>query len=156
MLMTLPGTATLYQGDEIGQGLGPGGDPPFDRFGRDVFRHPMQWDAMPRGGFSTAEPWLPLTDPAERNVADQRADPNSLLHFWRELIKLRRELGSGFRIVDLDPSLVAYERGDMLVVINAGEDVQVVPPGEAVFATSDAVSQSRKLAPGDGALISPA
>jgi glycosidase len=156
LLMTLPGTATLYQGDEIGQGMGPGGNPPFDRFGRDIFRHPMQWDATPRGGFSTAEPWLPLTDPGERNVSDQRADPGSLLHFWRELIEVRRDLGPGFRLVESEPGLVAYERGSMLVVINAGDEPRVVPPGEAVLATSDAASQSRKLAPGDGVLLLPA
>ena len=71
MLMTLPGTATLYQGDEIGQGMGPGGDPPYDRMGRDVFRHPMQWDATRGGGFSDAEPWLPV----DRRGGTQRGRP---------------------------------------------------------------------------------
>ena len=41
----LPGTAFIYQGDEIGMADGPGADPPFDRAGRDRHRHPMQWDA---------------------------------------------------------------------------------------------------------------
>jgi alpha-glucosidase len=100
-----------------------------------------------------AEPWLPLTDPAERNVADQRADPGSLLHFWRELIEVRRDLGPGFRLVESEPGLVAYERGSMLVAINAGDEPRVVPPGEAVLATSDAVSQNRSLDPGDGVLL---
>ena len=45
LLLTLPGPAFLYQGDEIGQGEGPRGERRYDRAGRDRFRHPMQWDA---------------------------------------------------------------------------------------------------------------
>ena len=63
LLLTLPGTAFLYQGDEIGQADGPGGEREFDRAGRDRFRHPMQWDASPGGGFTDGEPWLPLVEP---------------------------------------------------------------------------------------------
>ena len=65
--------------------------------GRDRHRHPMQWDASPSGGFTTGEPWLPLVDPAQRNVADQRDDPGSMLSLVRELIALRRELGGRLR-----------------------------------------------------------
>src|SRR5919206_2109167 len=67
LLLTLPGPAFLYQGDEIGQGEGPPGETRFDRAGRDRHRHPMQWDGSPAGGFTTGEPWLPLVDPARRN-----------------------------------------------------------------------------------------
>jgi alpha-glucosidase len=154
LLMTLPGTATLYQGDEIGQGMGPGGDPPYDRVGRDVFRHPMQWDGTRRAGFSAAEPWLPLTDPADRNVADQRDDPGSLLSFWRELIALRRDLAPGFRMLESDPGVISYERGDNVAAVNAGDAPAVVPPGDVVLATSADVSQTRILRPGDGVLLS--
>ncbi len=45
LLLTLPGTAFVYQGDEIGQANGPGVVPPYDRAGRDGLRHPMAWDA---------------------------------------------------------------------------------------------------------------
>jgi alpha-glucosidase len=89
LLLSLPGMAFLYQGDEIGLGEGPGTDPPFDRAGRDRFRHPMQWDGSPTAGFTDGEPWLPLVDPGERNVADQRGDPDSYLTFVRELIRRR-------------------------------------------------------------------
>jgi alpha-glucosidase len=153
LLMTLPGTATLYQGDEIGQRIGSGGDPPYDRFGRDVFRHPMQWDGTRQGGFSSATPWLPLTDPAERNVADQRNDPGSLLSFWRELIALRRELAPGMRMIESDPGVIAYERGDKVVAINAGDEAAVVPEGEVLLATSDAAAQGGRVAPGGGVLL---
>ena len=52
LLLTLPGAAFVYQGEEIGMADGPGADPPFDRAGRDGARHPMQWDASRHGGFS--------------------------------------------------------------------------------------------------------
>src|SRR5437762_1787264 len=99
MLLTLPGTAFIYQGDEIGMLNGPGGSPPNDRVGRDSFRHPTQWDASPGGGFTAGTSWLPTVDARGRNVADQSADEGSLLNLFKELIALRRELGGGFRML---------------------------------------------------------
>jgi alpha-glucosidase len=118
LLLTLPGPAFLYQGDEIAQGEGPPGEARFDRAGRDRHRHPMQWDPSPRGGFTTGEPWLPLVDPPRRNVADQRDDPASMLTLVRELIALRRELGDGFELLDAGEGVVAFRRGDHTVAIN--------------------------------------
>ena len=106
LLLTLPGSAFVYQGDEIGMGNGPGAKPPRDRVGRDSFRHPMQWDGSAGGGFTTGTPWLPLDDPAVRNVADQRGDPGSLLSFYRDLIALRRTLPAPFEAVDDIPGVV--------------------------------------------------
>jgi glycosidase len=93
LLLTLPGTAFVYQGEEIGMADGPGATPPIDRAGRDGARHPMQWDRSPSGGFTTGAPWLPAVDPEERNVADQRDDPDSLLNLYRDLIARRRRHG---------------------------------------------------------------
>ncbi len=90
LLLTLPGTAFLYQGDEIGQADGPGGEREFDRAGRDRFRHPMQWDASPGGGFSDGEPWLPLVEPERHNVEAERDDPDSMLTLVRRLIRRAR------------------------------------------------------------------
>ena len=92
LLLSLPGAAFVYQGDEIGLADGPGADPPFDRAGRDRHRHPMQWGAAPNGGFTTGNPWLPVVDPERRNVELQRGDPNSLLEHYRSLISRRRKL----------------------------------------------------------------
>jgi len=91
LLLSLPGTAFIYQGDEIGLADGPGADPPSDRAGRDRHRHPMQWDATPNGGFTTGTPWLPPVDPERRNVEAQRGDPASLLEHYRDLISRRPE-----------------------------------------------------------------
>jgi alpha-glucosidase len=93
LLLTLPGTAFVYQGEEIGMADGPGATPPIDRAGRDGARHPMQWDRSASGGFTTGTPWLPAVDPEERNVADQRDDPDSVLNLYRDLIARRRRHG---------------------------------------------------------------
>src|SRR4029077_11227501 len=58
LLLTLPGAAFVYKGDNSAQQNAPGADPPFDRAGRDGLRHPMAWDASPTGGFTTGQPWL--------------------------------------------------------------------------------------------------
>jgi alpha-glucosidase len=137
LLLTLPGTAFIYQGDEIGLANGPGASPPFDRLYRDMFRHPMQWDSSARGGFTTGEPWLSLTDPAERNVADQREDADSLLQLYRELISIRRTLGEGFRFIASDEGVLAYERGQHTIALNLTDGPCSAPPGEVVIATHD-------------------
>jgi alpha-glucosidase len=65
------------------------------RFGRDRARTPMQWTAGPNAGFSPAgvETWLPV-NPNYRsgiNVSDQRDDPDSMLEFYRGLLRVRKE-----------------------------------------------------------------
>jgi alpha-glucosidase len=137
LLLTLPGVAFVYQGDELGLANGPGHEPPFDRAGRDRLRHPMQWDASPNGGFTTGEPWLPLVDPAERNVEAQRGEPGSLLELYRELLTLRRPLGDGFRLLEAEPGVVAFERGGHTVAVNTTGAPRTAPPGEPVLATHD-------------------
>jgi alpha-glucosidase len=153
MLLTLPGPAFLYQGDEIGQGDGPPGESRFDRAGRDRFRHPMQWDGSRGGGFSTGEPWLPPVDPAERNVEAQRDDPDSTLSLTRKLIALRRELGDGFELLDAADGVVAYRRGDHTVAVNTTAQPRRVPlRGEARLATVHGALRSDTLAPHAGAV----
>jgi alpha-glucosidase len=89
LLLTLPGTAFLYQGDEIGMENGP--DAGGDRFGRDSYRVPVRWD----------------------RVEAQRADPGSLLNTTRQLIARRRALDGPLEFLD-DPrdDVLAYRRGE--------------------------------------------
>jgi len=61
---------------------------------RDHSRQPIPWDASkPHAGFSECEgkTWSPMnTDAALCNVVSQEQDPSSVLNFWRQMLKLRR------------------------------------------------------------------
>jgi alpha-glucosidase len=154
LLLTLPGVSFLYQGDEIGLGEGPGAEPPFDRAGRDRYRHPMQWDPSPSGGFTTGEPWLPPVDPAQRNVADQRGDPGSILALCRRLIALRRDLGPGLDFLDAAEGVLAYERGGHVVAINTTADRLPAPDGTPLLETHGGALREGLLAGHEGVLLS--
>lgn len=65
------------------------------RSSRDSARTPMQWDGGAYAGFSTREPWFYVNQNyTEINVARQEADPNSLLHFYRRAVALRKALSA--------------------------------------------------------------
>lgn len=90
MFLSLPGAPIIYYGDEIGMGDNiwlP------DRHG---CRTPMQWDASPNAGFSTAvTTYYPVIDDdlfgyQQVNVAAQEDDPNSYLNRIRFLLKTRQ------------------------------------------------------------------
>jgi alpha-glucosidase len=153
MLLTLPGPAFLYQGDEIGLGDAPAGEPGLDRFGRDRYRHPMQWDASPTGGFTDGEPWLPAVDPEATNVEAQREDPRSTLSLVRDLLTLRRLLGEGLELIDAAPGVLAYRRGDHGVAINTTPEDRPSPlGGELVLETEPGALRDRVLAAHAGAI----
>ena len=62
---------------------------------RDSARTPVQWSAEENAGFTTGKPWFYVNENyKEINVADQEKDENSVLNFYREAIKLRKELSS--------------------------------------------------------------
>jgi alpha-glucosidase len=151
LLLTLPGTSFLYQGDELGQHDGPPGESRADRAGRDRFRHPMQWDGTPTGGFTTGRPWLPPVDPAQRNVEDQEGDPRSMLSLVRELVAIRRRLGPGLQMRDAAPGLLAYARGGHVVALNTTAEPRPAPvASEVVIATEAEALSDVTLAPHAG------
>jgi alpha-glucosidase len=91
LLLGLRGTPFLYMGEELGL---EDADVPEERAvdpgGRDGCRAPIPWTRSPGHGWR-AEPWLPFGPDAEaRSVEAQRADPASLLHLYRRLIRARR------------------------------------------------------------------
>ncbi|NOJ38441.1 DUF3459 domain-containing protein [Bradyrhizobium sp. WSM 1791] len=100
LLMTIRGTPFLFAGDEIGSEqvkIPPEKiQDPFEKLvkgfdlNRDPERAPLRWDDTARGGFTTGEPWLPLSEDRSRNIEAQRRDARSLLNLYRELIALRR------------------------------------------------------------------
>jgi alpha-glucosidase len=145
LLLTLRGTPTMYNGDEIGmhdvdippelvqdpQELGV----PGIGLGRDPERTPMQWDASPNAGFTSGTPWLPLADDYEHvNVAVERDDPYSMLALYQRLIALRRtsralEIGS-YTPVPAGGDLLAYIRAAgaqrFLIALNLGSQEQTL------------------------------
>jgi alpha-glucosidase len=155
LLLTLPGVAFLYQGDEIAQREGPPGETRHDRAGRDRYRHPMQWSRDERGGFTTGEPWLPLVDPQLHNVEDQRDDPESMLSLVRELIALRRTLADGLHLLEAAPGVLAYERGEHTVAVNTTRDERPAPVrGKVVVETEPGALREGRLAPHAGVVAS--
>lgn len=123
ILLTSPGVPFIYYGEEIGmQGSKPD----------ENIRRPMQWSGDSyRTGFTTGTPWrAPFTDFEERNVAQQMADPDSLLNHYRALIHLRHEhdalrLGDWTQI-DANPgrvyaSLRQVDDQILLVLINLSD-----------------------------------
>ncbi|WP_434650633.1 maltose alpha-D-glucosyltransferase [Pseudomonas sp. D1-2] len=117
LLLSMPGTPTLYYGDEIGMGdniyLGD----------RDGVRTPMQWSIDRNGGFSRADPASlvlpPIMDPQygylSVNVETQSGDPHSLLNWTRRMLAVRKQskaFGRG-TLKMLSPSnrrILAYTR----------------------------------------------
>src|SRR5579864_1203812 len=127
-LLSLRGACILYQGDEIG--LEAPSVPPDkrrDMAGRDPCRTPMVWNGDEGAGFTEpgVEPWLPIGS-RERNVADQKDDPDSILALTRDLIDLRRHRGllrGAYTPVDAPAGVWAFRRdGGALVALNLGDD----------------------------------
>jgi alpha-glucosidase len=153
VLLTLPGPAFLYQGDEIGLADGPGAERVYDRAGRDRFRHPMQWDASPSGGFTSGEAWLPPVDPESTNVEAQREDPRSTLSLVRDLIRLRKLLVGGLELLDTASGVLAYRRGDHTVVVNTTAEERSAPTtGEVILETRPGALRGRTLGAHSGVI----
>lgn len=108
---------------------------------RDSARTPVQWSAEEHAGFTTGTPWFYVNENyKEINVADQEKDQNSVLNFYRDAIKLRKELSSVKRgnykeYGKLSSSFYTYSREDdkekLLVVCSFTEKTKKwnVPSG---------------------------
>ncbi|MFQ5616016.1 MAG: alpha-amylase family glycosyl hydrolase, partial [Anaerolineales bacterium] len=140
---------------------------------RDVGRTPMQWDSSPHAGFSSAEPWLPVSaDYATRNVAAQIADPHSILNLYRRLLWYRRQTPAlqrgGYRAVDAGrEGCFVYWREDapgcFLIALNfTGAAARLSTPGGTIgqitlsthLDRSESVSLSHlHLRPNEGVII---
>jgi alpha-glucosidase len=153
MLLTLPGVAFVYQGDELGATDGEAADPPADRAGRDGYRTPMRWDASASGGFTQGTPWLPLSVDARRNVESERRDPGSLLNLYRELIGLRDGLGEGLGDVRAEGGLLRYDRGAATVAVNLGDEAERFDPGGETLLWIGSEDRDGILRPGDAAIV---
>jgi len=122
--MTLPGTPFVYYGEEIG--IKNGEKMVVDW--RDIARTPMQWNDDEFGGFSSKNPWLPLSENYRiKNYEGERKDPDSLYNFYKKLIRMRNSLPQlrkrGYIPVNTQKSgIFAYFRGEgedwVLVIAN--------------------------------------
>lgn len=146
LFLSLPGTPIIYYGDEIGMGDNiwlP------DRHG---CRTPMQWTAVPHGGFSTAARTYQPSNSDDVygyqhvNVAAQEADPTSYLALTRFLLKTRQAtpaLGNGdFEFVETgNTAVLAYTRHleskQVLCLFNLSAQPQTLP-GEFLSAIQPA------------------
>ena len=143
LLFTLRGTPYIFQGAEIGMtnypfdsldefrdvetinpvrnALESGEIEDFDNIkhglrhnSRDNARTPMQWDDSEHAGFTDGEPWIGVNpNHDEINVEAARKDKNSIWHYYRELIALRKESAVS--------DVMVY--GDYEVLINDHEEV---------------------------------
>lgn len=60
--------------------------------GRDNSRTPMQWSAEEQAGFTSGKPWLKVNpNYKEINVEKEIRDPDSIYHYYKKLIRLRKE-----------------------------------------------------------------
>ena len=93
---------------------------------RDNARTPMQWDASDYAGFSENTPWIDVNENYKTiNVEKQLANKDSVLNFYKDLIKIRKEnlslvYGKYDMILDEDENIYAYTRtlnNDKYVVI---------------------------------------
>jgi alpha-glucosidase len=163
-MLALPGSAYLYQGEELGleqvdvapehrqdpaylrqQGTPTTSDWP----GRDGCRVPIPWagDRPPYAfGPGHAQPWIPQPVDWERQTveAQEKAAENggdSTLAFYRRALAARREhaLGSGDSIdlLTADGDVLALRRGGLTVVLNAGRTAVALPAGEVVIASGE-------------------
>ncbi len=176
LLLTLRGTPTLYQGDELG--IGKVEIPP-DRvrdpkelrepgigLGRDPSRTPMAWDSSANGGFTTGEPWLPLhADWPTRNITRQDGNPGSILSLYRDLLQLRRaEAAVSIGTLQVDEGsehVLAYRRrhgnSRLQILLNlSGTERRVpdgAPQGELLLSTLGSEPADGWLRPDEGLIL---
>ncbi|MFT4213329.1 MAG: glycoside hydrolase family 13 protein [Microbacterium sp.] len=153
IMLALPGSAYLYQGEELG--LPEVAELPDEvrqdpnwfrtngeRYGRDGCRVPLPWSSSaPAYGFGPTEAtWLP--QPAEwatlaRDV--QEADPDSTLWLYRTLLATRRaeDLGAGSLEwqCGYGDDVIAFRNGNVTVVANLSDAPVALPAGTVLVAT---------------------
>ncbi len=153
-MLALPGSAYLYQGEELGlpehttldDALRQ--DPTWRRSGhtvrgRDGCRVPIPWEAdRPALGFSpTGKSWLPQPDSFGPLARDrQLEDPGSTLTLYRTALRLRRKLGLGRGTLDwltgAGGNVLAYRNGAITVLANMGTFPVPLPPGEVLLGSA--------------------
>ncbi|MFM8834769.1 MAG: glycoside hydrolase family 13 protein [Cytophagales bacterium] len=155
LLLSMRGTPFIFQGDEIGmtntclnsvsesrdietqngwkvaqeRGMGEADFLKLaNRAGRDNARTPMQWNSKQHGGFSVAEPWMPVNvNTITINVQNQNSSADSILNYFRSMARIRKQnpvlsIGKFEPLETEDENLFAFWRtlneDRMLVLLN--------------------------------------
>lgn len=160
MELSLPGSAYLYQGEELGL---PDHttlphefrqDPAWfqsnhEEIGRDGCRIPLPWAADEPGlGFSpNGQTWLPQPGSYRELAVDaQTGTEGSTLELYRRWLHLRRELGLGTGDLtwreEFGQGVLAYENAGVLVIVNVSGDPVELPAGQEVLASSEPLEGS--------------
>ena len=147
LMLGLPGSAYLYQGEELGlpehttMEDASRQDPTWERTGhavrgRDGCRVPLPWSQHgPSFGFSaTGRSWLPQPQGWGAYSPElQGQDPDSTLALYRRALALRRELGLGrsrMEWIEAAPGVLALRNGETLILLNTS-GVEYRHDGEA-------------------------
>ena len=152
-MLALPGSAYLYQGEELGlENVDvpeeQRQDPAWRRTHtdwRDGCRVPIPWsgDAPPYGfGPGTGQPWLPQPpDWSDRTVAAEEQDPDSTLAFYKAALAARRkhalDATEDVELLDAGQDVLAFTRGGLTVVLNAGPEAVELPAGQVLTASGE-------------------
>ena len=158
-LLTMPGIPFVYYGDEIGMRYQPDAPDVEGATDRAGSRTPMQWEPGPTAGFSTCAVdslYLPVsTDGGLLTVRTQEADPRSLLHYVRHLLRLRRDvpaLGNeaGWTLLSdkMRPYPMVYRRStadDVCIVAVNPSAASVSASIPTLSAPVEAIAQSGKV-----------
>jgi alpha-glucosidase len=149
-MLALPGSAYLYQGEELGLeevDVAPEfrQDPSWFRTGRpgrDGARVPIPWRGArsPYGfGPGRATPWLPMPDDWGRlTVAAQRRAPGSTWSFYRRALRERRRVATlpeDLEVVGGRSTVLHLRRGGLDIICNCGSRAVRIPQGEVVLSS---------------------
>jgi alpha-glucosidase len=162
LTLALPGSAYIYQGEELGLPEHTTlethyrQDPMFIRtrgadIGRDGCRVPLPWEAQaPSLGFGPGDrSWLPQPAAYARYAVDrQEGVAGSTLELYRQMLRLRREyaLGSGqLQWLDSGKDVLAFDNGDVRVLINFGTEPAELPAGSQVLLSSEPLEEPGEL-----------
>ncbi len=166
LMLALPGSAYLYQGEELGlpdhttMDDTARQDPVWERSGfteagRDGCRVPLPWEADAPGlGFGPGgATWLPQPDSYAALARDRQVGlPGSTLELYRAALRLRRSSGFGSGALQWlsedRATVVAFRNRNVIVVANTGDAAVPLPPGQVLLSSVEL--------PGDGTLPSDA
>ena len=165
MMLALPGSSYLYQGEELGlpehTTLAPEfrQDPTFfrtngKRVGRDGCRVPLPWEAgvgAANGFNSTGKAWLPQPEIYAAYSRDQQDGvAGSTLELYKHALKLRRDLKLGEGSFEWASDFVSerslgFRNGEILVIHNFGHEPIHLPAGEIIASSIEGMTAGHAL-----------